>query len=292
MDKKALERETEIFYDCCNLVGCSVNLQPFEGFHKAKLSIAKMGDDGEGSSNGETGTKVNPRANNSTKKGKKIKFPGKNNLVGMVKGPNIKDIRKDKKSKPTITSHAFHPAFKLEAFVFTSNDGDDGYIDHMKKSLEGEEGMECSHLDEANFCHLWPRRDPNSGNDILTNQKNKFWCHIAVRYLNGKVSTNESRQEGAKILRHFLLDGKHNKCPPKDISIVDGTDKEDPHALDEFFRDDDVECMMKTDLEEDQLTSTFYSDFPDFAKKIHSGKNTSRHAKSLGFPQNNNICVI
>lgn len=215
---------------------------------------------------------------------KKKMSPQKKKSDLKAKAPTIKEVRKNAAATHTITSYGFDNSFTFEAFLYTVNDLDDGYLNGFKSFIEGVEGFECPYMDEANFCYLWNRRVPNTLNEVMTNSKNRFWRRIMIRYLGGEKSTPESCREGAETLRRFLLDTKFTNFPVKSIAITDGTNVDNPHALDEFFTDDKIEFIMKTDLDESELDGDFYSKYPEFAQKIWSNPSMSRFANKYGYP--------
>ena len=215
---------------------------------------------------------------------KKRASPQKKKSELKAKAPTIKDLRKKNGATHTITVYAFDKSFKVEAYLYTVNDLDDGFLNGFRSYIEGAEGYQCPYMDAANFCYLWNHRVPNTVNEVMTNNKNIYWRRIMIRYLGGETSTPETRREGAETLRRFLLDTKYTNFPPKSIAITDGTNEDDPHALDEFFTDDKIEFMMKQDLDEAELDGNFYSRYTEFAQKIWSNPSMSRFANKYGFP--------
>lgn len=220
----------------------------------------------------------------SPKKGKSVpKSPQKNKTFLKVKSPTIKEIRKS--TSHAITTYAFHPTFKVEAYLYTISDQDDGFLDGYKKYLEGVQGYECDYMEAANFCYIWNRRIPNTRDEVMTNNKNTFWRRIMIRYLtDDQESTAETRLHGAETLRRFLMDPRYTNFPPKAITIFDGTNEENPVALDEFFMDDKIEYMMRMDLDVSELDQDFYKKYSKFADKIWSYPAMSRFAGKYGFP--------
>ena len=216
--------------------------------------------------------------------GKVPRSPGKNCLHSKAKAPTIANVRKNKKATPTITVYAFDPAFKLEMYLYTKNDHNDGFLNELKQLLEPNDEVECDYMDAMNFCYILPRRVPQSANQIAINESSEYWRQVIVRYTGGEESTAESRQEGARTLKRFFMDRAYHRYVPNDVYIVDGTNEDNPHALDEFFMDDDIKRIMETDLEESALNSEFYETYTEFARKIYSGDYASAYAHSLGFP--------
>ena len=62
-----------------------------------------------------------------------------------------------------------------------------------------------------------------------------------------------------------------HKYAPKDVPLIDATNVDDPHSLDHFFMDQDIVEIAQTEIAEDDLNGEFYSNFPEFARKLWTG---------------------
>jgi hypothetical protein len=183
---------------------------------------------------------------------------------------------------PSLTCYSFGDNFSFEAYLFCKDDNNDSFTNGYKRFVDGV--VQCDDLTEANFVAYKHRRKPNTNNDILLDSNN-YWRKIFLRYVPGGRSTPGSRSEGLLVLKTFLLDRRYSEYPPSDILTMDCTNEEDPHPLDMFFLDQDIIDMLKVDVDEEDLTSQFYSTYPDFARKIWSGAYYPDYARTqLGFP--------
>lgn len=187
-----------------------------------------------------------------------------------------------KPSACTLTICHFHDILDVEMIIFERNDGEDGFLNFIRLYTMDEK--ECEILDELGITRLVPRRNPNTANDIMLGRKG-YWRQLIIRY-NGGTSNSESRQNVLNKLKTFFLNPAYSAYPPPHIDTIDITNTENPIALDEYFTDNDIELIMKEDIEEEDLTNSFVSNFPDVAKICWSGQHVSDWARSLGFPLN------
>ena len=101
---------------------------------------------------------------------------------------------------------------------------------------------------------------------------------VIVRYPKERESTAQTRKEGLELIGSFFMDPKFSKFPPVAIEKIDQTDEDDPCPLDTFFKDEDIEEFMRTDVAEKELDSDFVEKYSDFAKLCWSGNHYSDFA--------------
>ena len=70
----------------------------------------------------------------------------------------------------------------------------------------------------------------------------------------------------------------------KDVTLIDGTNVDDPHSLDQFFMDEDIIDIAQLEIAEDDLNSNFYTKFLEFALKLWSGPSYPQFASDVVFP--------
>ena len=199
------------------------------------------------------------------------------------KKPSGKDAKKKGKTVPELHVVAFRKEFTMEAYMFCMNDGNDHY-NGFRKYANGESTY--VRLDELGFGDVKYRRYPGTRSQIYTNDgNNNFWRVIFMRYLE-EPSTTASHTEGLNAVKEFLMSTASSKWPPKEIATKDITNEADPHPLDAFFLDTDIEKFMKSYLDEDQFGEQFYETYGNFAQKCWSGPHDSKFANELGFPNN------
>ena len=183
-----------------------------------------------------------------------------------------------------MTVLAFHEYFKFEAYLYEKDGGsNDDFLNHVREWQDDE--IEYQPLTDAGFAELKTHRIPGSANEIYKNkEKNgKYWRSIIMRYVP-EGSTAESRQEGLSILEGFLKDERFSRHPPTKLELRDITDEEDPHALDSFFMDEDIEKFMNIYLDADLFGKDFFEEYDDFSVKCWKGPHKSGFASRLGFP--------
>lgn len=187
-----------------------------------------------------------------------------------------------KKGLPTLTVYAFFKDFEIEAYVFEKDKNNDDFTYEYKQITDGVK--DCNYLTDAGFNAYLNRRESNSNNIQLINDKN-FPRNILIRDVSDKGGSSKlTRIEGLKVLKRFFMDPVYAKFPPKDIITVDSNKEEDPHALDEFFLNEDIERIIKLEFKDDDLNCNFFKLYPQLAKKIWSGKYYSDYAHELGYP--------
>ena len=108
-----------------------------------------------------------------------------------------------------------------------------------------------------------------------------------IHYIPGDgVSTPETRQRGLQELSGFLQSKDGTKYAPKDVTLIDTTNVDDPHSLDHFFMDQDIVEIEQTEIAEDFLNGEFYINFPEFARKFVGRKVLSRLCSQIGLSFN------
>lgn len=186
------------------------------------------------------------------------------------------------KAVPTLEVYAMHHVTNLELYLFQVGKGRDGFLYGFKDYSEGKKI--CAPLEDANFTGLWNRRDIDSVNDIMKDDKGYF-RKVIVRHPAEGSSTPETRAEGLRVLKEVLLTKVLSEYPPETIDTFDATREEDPHAMDLFLQDKDIIDVVKKQIDEEDLNTSFYVNFTDCAKKLWSGNNVPAFAREqLGFP--------
>ena len=198
-----------------------------------------------------------------------------------LKTPSGKDVKKKIKAVPQVLVVSFRNEFLFEAYMACTNDSNDCF-NGFRKYSNGE--TPYPRFDDLGFGDVKYRRLPGSRSEIFTNDgRGNFWRVLFIRYLD-QPSTAESRAEGLQAVREFIMSTSSSKWPPKEVTVRDITNMADPHPLDAFFLDADVEGFMKAYLEEEQFDGQFYKNCREFAEKCWSGPHDSTFATALGFP--------
>ena len=187
-----------------------------------------------------------------------------------------------KPALPTLTVFAFHKDLPIEGYVYAKDDLNDAFIYGFKQVIDGL--ADCKDLIRANFSSYPYRRIPDTANSNLTNERDGYNRCILFRYVPEGASTADTRAMGLQILKKFFLDGTFSKFPALDILTMDGTNTNDPHPLDAFFMDSDIEKIIKQEFDETELNIDFYKKYPELARKLWSGTSLyPDYANELGF---------
>ena len=215
--------------------------------------------------------------------------PGKSKKPASAASPKKKSGKRTslnvptyRKPVPILTAFAFHPDLSLEGYTYTRDDNNDAYTHEYKLVVTNKKT--CEYLTNANFISFGDRRDPDSMNEALINERDNFRRCVLCRFIPEGVSTTSTRAEGLEILKRFFMDPAYAKFPPSDIITLDGTIENDPHPLDAFFLDDMIKIIITREFDDEELNSKFYSKYPKLAKKLWSGTFYSTFAMDLGFP--------
>lgn len=200
--------------------------------------------------------------------------------------PTADDTRKKGKSSttinvPTLTCYGFASELPIEGYIYSINDSTDAFANGFKKFVNGE--LESAELTSANFSAFHKRRVPRTENTVMLDGK-RFFRYILFRYVPGGVSTPETRFEGLAVLKTFFLSTQNGNFPPTNINVVDGTDVNNPPALDMFFCDKEIRSIMEEEFLPEELNKDFYSRYTAFACKLWSGEPYPDFARMLGFP--------
>lgn len=205
---------------------------------------------------------------------------------GGFPAPGSQSQKRGKQSKsPTVTVYAFRPELGIEAYTYTKNDDDsDAFCNDFRKFTVGE--IESKTLAVANFTGFKPRRHSRADNFAMQGNDG-YWRHVFLRYVPGSESTPDTRSEGLKVLTAFLSDKDINKYSPTDIVSKHGSNCETYYfSLDSFFQDDDIQEIIETVFEADELVPTFFSKYPDMAAKLWSvGPYPAWARDKLGFEE-------
>lgn len=211
------------------------------------------------------------------------KSPPKSPRKKIGKIPTRKsNVKTNGTKNPVLTCYGFGPELPIEAYLYSKDDTQDGYMNGFKLFVDGREDSDT--LTEANFTAYMGRRVPQSANVVMHNGATTFWRIVMLRYVPDRVSTSETRAHGLQVLKTFLNSTLNTKYPVADIITIDGTHEEDPHSLDTFFMDNDIVDIIKEAFDEQELNKEFYANYQSLALKLWSGPNYPDYARSLGYP--------
>lgn len=199
--------------------------------------------------------------------------------------PSMREKLKQKKEKPTptIRVHSFSEPFAVEAYEYTLTDTKPGFVNKYRLWAKGE--LEVEELTEANFVGLKMQRDSTiSGNESLKDCDgySRVWL---IRYPTENESTEATREEGLKILKHFFMSKVATDYPPKEIRLLDETTAV-PAVLDTFFLDSDIKEIVKASFDLDKLDKDFFTKYETLSRTIYLKQPPSDFARQmLGFPR-------
>lgn len=178
--------------------------------------------------------------------------------------------------------YGFHPILPIEAYLYIKDERNDGFMVGIKGFCEHNDPTNEA-LTKANFTSYLFRRLPNT-NEKMVSSKN-FPRTVVLRYVPTEISTKKTRQEGLQVLSKFLNSEQNTQfVSSKNIPTIDKTNEADPHALDCFFLDGDIESIIRNVFDEDELNMNFFSKYNQIALKLWSGTEYSDFARQLGFP--------
>lgn len=193
---------------------------------------------------------------------------------------NIKTVKQLQAN--TLSCFAFAEEFPIEAYLYCKDDNNDAFCNGYKLFTEGK--IDSDELSLANFTTFKVRRVPQSNNEIMKQGTTVYWRNVIVRYVPTGKSTVESRAEGLKVLKEFLMSKENSVYPIDDIKTMDCTKEDNPHSLDSFFLDKDIVEFVKKEVHDEDLNKTFFSKYELFARKIWSGTYYPDFARDIGFP--------
>lgn len=204
---------------------------------------------------------------------------------------NRKSPAKAKKAVPTrkkktamnISCINFAEEFPFELYIFEKSEGDDGFLNGVRKYMRDANEEKHSKFDEANFVQLLDRREPGSNDKKLKNYSNDYDRKMILRYPREAESTEKTRQNGLKALKEFLMDSRFMMYPPEQIETFDLTDHEKPIAMDSMMMNSDIKDVIMHAIAEEELDSDFKENYPDLASCIWQGKHVGIFGESLGF---------
>ena len=185
-------------------------------------------------------------------------------------------------ASPHVEVYGFHPILPIEAYLFIKDDHNDGFMLGIKGFCQDNNPTNEA-LTTANFTSYLYRRLPNT-NEKMVSSKN-YARSVVLRYVPTELSTKKTRQEGLQVLSKFLNSEQNTQFVSKNsIPTVDKTNEADPHALDCFFLDNDIESIIRNVFDEGELNMNFFSKYNQIALKLWSGTEYSDFARQLGFP--------
>ena len=169
--------------------------------------------------------------------------------------------------KPTLTVYIFSPDLGVEAYLYTKDDHNDGFLNTFSKFNKGE--LESSLLSEAGFTGYRPRRRFPGSSEVLTDSK-CFWRFVILRYVR-TTSTPETRQIGLGVLSEFFSATSNGFFPPSEIHSQDASgDGTTYFALDNFFRDDAIQQIIEAEIAPEELNTEFCTKYPALAAQLWS----------------------
>ncbi len=202
--------------------------------------------------------------------------------------PTRLDNNRAVQNGPHLEVYGFHPIFGIEAYFYIRDNHNDGDVNAVKQfcALDdpNHKTIISDELSKANFTFVLVRRKPNTDNEIMDDDRN-FHRNIIVRHVPDGESTKETRQHGLDVLETFLKSPQNTLNKIINIPTIDCTNESDPHSLDTFFLDNDIETIVRYVIDESELNKDFYSKYNELALKICSGKHYSTFARQLGFPE-------
>jgi len=195
--------------------------------------------------------------------------------------PNMRKTLKDKKENTghTIRVLGFHDPLYIEVYQYTKPGAKPGFINNFRLWSRGE--IENDSLTDANFIGVKNMRDQTlEGNENLLDDGGYARQWIPP----DNVSTVETRTEGLRVLKAFLMSKEGSDYPATTIDTVD-TATDVPEVLEKSFLDDDIQEIIKATFDFEELNDSFYEKFTSLAKTIYMEKEPSDYAKTiLGFP--------
>jgi hypothetical protein len=209
------------------------------------------------------------------------------------KRPTLKDMKgsflKIGSKLPSLLVYGFGDEFSVEAYMFVKDEYNDSFLNGFRRFVSKD--ITVNELAEAGFLALADRRVPHCKQDasapassILKNTVGTFSRKIMVRFVPQAISTPESRAEGLRILKAFLMSKQNSDYPPNDILTFDCTNESSPDSLDTFFLDQEIITIIKTDIVEENWKE-LYSKFTLFIPRLWSGNNYPKQAtEEFGFP--------
>ena len=190
--------------------------------------------------------------------------------------------KKKPKAFPTIRVLGFKNPYSFEIYEYSITDGKQGFINNYRKWSRGE--LEVAALTNANFVGMKMHRDNRKTGNVGLNDETGFARMWLIRYPPEKESTSDTRKEGLQVLKDFFMSKLGTDYPPPDINLVDDT-SDVTEVLESLFLDEDIEQIVTSSFDKDELDEEFYEKFTVFAKSIYSDREPSEFAKSeLGFP--------
>ena len=184
--------------------------------------------------------------------------------------------------------HGFPPT-GVEAYSLTletsGGQGKEGYTYPVRSYVEGTNKNPIIQeiLERGSFMACYYQRDGPTTNERKNGHDGwpRYWM---IRNLpEGQTSSESSRREGLELLAALFKNKGVSKFPPVDIQKHDITGST-PRAMNHFFMDGDVMCLLDAIMDKDLLNMDFADSYPDFASVIFSGPNYPQEAiERLGY---------
>jgi hypothetical protein len=191
-------------------------------------------------------------------------------------------VRK-KKTPMNISCINFAEEFQFEIYIFEKAEGDDGFLNGVRKYMRGDETEVHAQFDEANFTQVLDRREPGSNDKKMTNASNNYDRKIILRYPREGKSTPETRQKGLKALKAFLMDSRFMMYPPDKIETFDLTNHDEQVPMDSMMMNGDIKDAVVHAIAEEELISDFKDNYPELADCIWQSPHVGIFGQSLGF---------
>ena len=156
------------------------------------------------------------------------------------------------------------PPLCIEAYVYRKGTDRDGYGNHYRKCVDGDE--QCKELDEAGFAQYFTRRISKEQNIPLVGA-DEWACFVYVRWVPGmNPSTTQTRVEGLSFFRKYLMDNRYSRYPPNDIMTMDLTDVVQPRGMDHLFLDEHIMLFIKDLFQPSIANERFFTEHNVIAK--------------------------
>ena len=207
--------------------------------------------------------------------------PGKKKTFQLPKGG-------ERGFEKRIRVYRFCPPLEMEVYISEKNSSTDAYLKGLSDYINPVTKNEFKHetIDNCNFTEILNRRISCGRDENMfgTGKDATYPRKIIVRYPEEGFSTEETRQKGLNALKTFFEDSRFHKFPHQNIILEDmNNDKVSYYALDEFFKDKNIENIMNVHFESDELNKNFFKKYSKFANYVYKGKEYGNYAMSLGF---------
>ena len=227
-------------------------------------------------------TKASKKGESPNQKPESPKKAGKS--LSPFPSPRKKKINKDFAKKGLrLQVRAFPAPLSIEVYTFKKSNGDDAYFNGLMQYVKEGPGTRAKHpgIDSMHFHKHYVVRQPDSADEVAMNTTG-YAKRMMVNYADD-CSTPEGRLVGLNHVKDFLMNPAYSLYPATSIILEDLTDVDNYASLDEHFMDPDIEYLLREAIDEKDLNTDFWGNFPHFAAHCWAGSNRSSFAHSLGF---------